>query len=125
MADPFTPRAPIAALTDALDQGHTMSRGLLETALDRANVRPVKGKVFVKSLADTARGEADASDALRKADVPPRPLEGLPISVKDLFDIKGQVIAGSRVAEVDPPAAADAPAIARLRAGRSSSTGPT
>lgn len=44
-------------------------------------------------------------------------LAGLPISVKDLFDIEGvTTLAGSTALADRPPAARDAPAIARLRA---------
>ena len=46
-----------------------------------------------------------------------RPLAGLAISVKDLFDIAGQPTpAGSRVLADAPPAAADSAAVARLTA---------
>jgi Asp-tRNA(Asn)/Glu-tRNA(Gln) amidotransferase A subunit family amidase len=44
-------------------------------------------------------------------------LSGVPVSFKDLFDVAGQVTkAGSKVLENAPAAAADCPAIARLRA---------
>ena len=50
----------------------------------------------------------------------PRPrrrrFAGIPVSIKDLFDIKGQVTrAGSRALDDSPPAEADATAVARLR----------
>ena len=47
----------------------------------------------------------------------PSPYAGIPVSIKDLFDIKGQVTrAGSRALEEDcTPAEADAPVVARLR----------
>ena len=45
------------------------------------------------------------------------PLAGIPVSVKDLFDVAGQVtMAGSTVLATAPPASADAIAVARLRA---------
>ncbi|MDB5929623.1 MAG: Amidase [Polaromonas sp.] len=48
---------------------------------------------------------------------PARPLTGIPVSVKDLFDVAGQVTtAGSTVLASAAPARADAPAVARLRA---------
>jgi aspartyl-tRNA(Asn)/glutamyl-tRNA(Gln) amidotransferase subunit A len=54
---------------------------------------------------------------LRKAGVVRSPVDGLPISVKDLYDVAGDVTrAGSKLLAGAPPAAADAPAIARLRA---------
>lgn len=43
-------------------------------------------------------------------------IEGVPVSIKDLFDVAGEVTrAGSRVLEDSPPAKSDAPAVARLR----------
>ena len=45
------------------------------------------------------------------------PLAGIPVSVKDLFDVAGQTTAaGSTVLSGAPPATADCPAVARLRA---------
>jgi aspartyl-tRNA(Asn)/glutamyl-tRNA(Gln) amidotransferase subunit A len=73
--------------------------------------------VFTALMETSARAEAAASDGLRRAGVPPRPLEGLPISIKDLFDVKGAVTtASSKVLATEPPAEADAPVVARLRA---------
>jgi aspartyl-tRNA(Asn)/glutamyl-tRNA(Gln) amidotransferase subunit A len=44
-------------------------------------------------------------------------LEGVPVSVKDLFDVAGQVTTAGSIALKDaPPAQADAPVVARLRA---------
>jgi aspartyl-tRNA(Asn)/glutamyl-tRNA(Gln) amidotransferase subunit A len=46
----------------------------------------------------------------------PSPFAGIPISIKDLFDIKGQVTrAGSRALDDSPPAESDAPVVSRLR----------
>ena len=60
---------------------------------------------------DAARASAARADARR------HPLAGLAVSVKDLFDVAGQVTrAGSRVLDDAPPARADALAVARLRA---------
>lgn len=48
---------------------------------------------------------------------PALPLAGIPVSVKDLFDVEGQVTrAGSTVLAITQPARADAIAVARLRA---------
>src|SRR5260221_12894394 len=55
-------------------------------------------------------------DRLRKANAAPSSFAGIPVSIKDLFDIKGQVTrAGSRALEDSAPAEADAPVVARLR----------
>jgi aspartyl-tRNA(Asn)/glutamyl-tRNA(Gln) amidotransferase subunit A len=72
--------------------------------------------VFLHVDAAAARAAADAHDALRRAGTVLSPLAGIPVSVKDLFDIEGQVTrAGSRVLADAPPAKSDALAVARLR----------
>jgi aspartyl-tRNA(Asn)/glutamyl-tRNA(Gln) amidotransferase subunit A len=54
---------------------------------------------------------------LRRAGIVRSPLDGLPVSVKDLFDVGGEITrAGSRILADAPPAATDAPVVARLRA---------
>src|ERR1700734_1145478 len=61
-------------------------------------------------------GGAGAMDHLRRANAAPSRFAGIPVSIKDLFDIKGQVTrAGSRALDDSPPAEADAPVVARLR----------
>jgi aspartyl-tRNA(Asn)/glutamyl-tRNA(Gln) amidotransferase subunit A len=68
--------------------------------------------------AETARSTADAADARVKAGISLGPLDGTIVTIKDLFDVKGEPTrAGSRI-EVDaPPATVDAPVVRRLRAG--------
>lgn len=72
---------------------------------------PACGHVFLKTMFDEARVAAgDAANAQR-------PLAGLAVSVKDLFDLAGQTTAaGSRALADAPPALADCPAVARLKA---------
>jgi aspartyl-tRNA(Asn)/glutamyl-tRNA(Gln) amidotransferase subunit A len=54
---------------------------------------------------------------LRKAGYVASPLAGLPVSLKDLFDVSGErTLAGSKALDDSPPAARDAPVVSRLRA---------
>ncbi len=72
--------------------------------------------MFLEVDAASARAAADAHDRLRAAGTVLSPLAGIPVSVKDLFDVAGQVTrAGSRLLAGSPPASADAPVVARLR----------
>ena len=68
--------------------------------------------------ADAARAAADAADARAKAGKSLGPLDGAIVSIKDLYDVAGEVTrAGSRVlADEGLVATADAPVVARLRA---------
>ena len=67
---------------------------------------------------DAARAAAEAADARARNHVTLGPLDGAILTIKDLFDVAGEVTrAGSKVlAAHGKPAAVDAPAIHRLRA---------
>ncbi len=108
----------VARLARELADGTTTSRALLEQALARiADPAGEGARAFLKVYAQAARADADHSDRLRRAGIVRSPVEGLPVSVKDLYDVAGDVTrAGSKLLAGEPPAAADAPAIARLRA---------
>ena len=70
---------------------------------------------------DEARAAADAADARARAGISLGPLDGAIISIKDLFDVAGEVTrAGSKgLADDGKPAAQDAPVVRRLRAAGS------
>jgi aspartyl-tRNA(Asn)/glutamyl-tRNA(Gln) amidotransferase subunit A len=110
--------ASIAALARSLARSETTSRAIVEEALARiADPGGEGGRAFTKVHAQSALAAADASDRLRKQGLVPSPLAGLPVSIKDLFDIAGDVTtAGSKVLRDRPAAAVDAVAVARLRA---------
>jgi aspartyl-tRNA(Asn)/glutamyl-tRNA(Gln) amidotransferase subunit A len=108
----------VAQLGTDLDKGSTSSRELLEQALARIGDAAGEGKrAFIKLYADSARHDADHADRLRKAGVRRSAVDGLPVSLKDLFDVAGDVTrAGSRILDKAPAARRDAAAVARLRA---------
>jgi aspartyl-tRNA(Asn)/glutamyl-tRNA(Gln) amidotransferase subunit A len=95
------------------------SRDRLERALTQINNPKGEGaRACLTVYADSAKAAADAADARAKAGQPIGPLDGVIVSIKDLFDVKGEVTrAGSKVlAGEGLVAKADAPAIARLKA---------
>ncbi|MBK8667363.1 MAG: amidase [Burkholderiales bacterium] len=106
----------IESLAAELAAGRTTAVALTEAALARAQDPAGEGaRVFTQIDADRARAAAQASDLLRASGVVRSPLEGLPVSVKDLIDIAGQVTtSGSVVLKDAPPAARNAPVIDRL-----------
>jgi aspartyl-tRNA(Asn)/glutamyl-tRNA(Gln) amidotransferase subunit A len=67
---------------------------------------------------EQAKGAAEAADARARTGVSLGPLDGKIVSLKDLFDVAGEVTrAGSKVlADEGKPATADAPIVQRLRA---------
>ena len=72
----------------AIDKGATTSRALVESCLERAVAASGEGaRTFVHLFADAARAEADAIDRRHRAGIWTGLLGGIPLSVKDLFDL--------------------------------------
>ncbi len=106
----------VAQLASDLAAGRTTSRQLVEAALARIAAAYGEGpRAFLKVYEEAARTDADHADALRKRGVRRSMVDGLPVSLKDLFDVAGDVTrAGSKVLALE--AKQDAAAVARLRA---------
>jgi aspartyl-tRNA(Asn)/glutamyl-tRNA(Gln) amidotransferase subunit A len=109
--------ATLASLAADLDAGRTTARVLVDACLARIADKDGEGeRAFLHVDAEAAIEAAEAMDRLREVKAAPSPFAGIPVSIKDLFDIKGQVTrAGSRALEDSAPATADAPVVARLR----------
>lgn len=105
-------------LATDLSAGSTTAEMLARECLERiADPAGEGARAFIRVYGDAAIAAARASDQARTAGQVASPLAGIPVSIKDLFDIGGEVTrAGSMVLVDSPPAGADAPAIARLRA---------
>ena len=104
----------LAQLARALTVGETTSRALTESALEAI---AIDGRAFTHVDFAGARSSADASDAARARGAVPSSLAGIPISIKDLFDVADKTTAaGSLLLRGQPPAGSDAPVVARLRA---------
>ena len=112
---PNTPT--LATLADDLDSGRTSARKLIDECLARIADTTGEGmRAFIHVDAEAAIEAAEAMDRLREVKAAPSPFAGIPVSIKDLFDINGQVTrAGSRALDDSAPAEADASAVARLR----------
>src|SRR5437588_5394963 len=109
--------ATLASLAADLLSGATSSRKLVEQCLAKIADPAGEGqRVFIHVDKDAALEAADAMDRLREVNAAPSPFAGIPVSIKDLFDIRGQVTrAGSRALEDSAPAETDATVVARLR----------
>lgn len=107
----------IRELQRGLASGALKARALVEEALARIAAAEEAGPVFLHLAAGRARAEADDIDRRRAAGDALGPLAGIPIAVKDLYDIAGEPTrAGSMTLADAPPAARDGTALARLRA---------
>jgi aspartyl-tRNA(Asn)/glutamyl-tRNA(Gln) amidotransferase subunit A len=84
-----------------------------------ARIRDPSGQgspTFLTVYADAARAAADAADRRARDGASLGPLDGVIVSIKDLFDAAGEPTrAGSKTLEGAPPAVADAPVVQRLR----------
>ena len=105
-------------LTEArqrIQQGSASAESLLEASAEAARA-PLSTHAFISLRIEAAQMAARQIDRSRASGLPVPALAGLSISIKDLFDVAGEVTsAGSIVLASDPPAAADAPAVKRLR----------
>lgn len=103
----------IAARLEAGEPSLTLIGRCLDRIKDPAGEG---GRTFLKVYGERARTIAGAIDALRRHGAAPSGFAGIPISIKDLFDVAGDVTtAGSMALRQAPPAARDAGAITRLR----------
>src|SRR5690606_11877897 len=107
----------LSELSARLASGRSSAEELVEQALARIADKAGEGsRVFISVSAESARATARHVDRLRSLGVRLPAFAGIPVSVKDLFDIAGEVTrSGSQVLSDAKPAAADAPAVARLR----------
>jgi aspartyl-tRNA(Asn)/glutamyl-tRNA(Gln) amidotransferase subunit A len=90
----------------------------LEAALARIDDPAGEGaRACLTVYRESARAAAQAADARAKAGISLSPLDGAIVSIKDLFDVAGEVTrAGSKVlAEEGAPVTSDAAVVRRLR----------
>ncbi|MGH8139866.1 MAG: amidase [Steroidobacteraceae bacterium] len=108
----------LARLACSLAAARITSRELVEACLANITAAPGEGaRAFTKVHTQQALAAADFHDRMRKLGAAPSAFAGIPISVKDLFDLAGDVtLAGSKVLQDTAPATRDALAVARLKA---------
>ncbi len=111
--------ASIATLQASLtgSSAHAGSHEALITQLLESAAGPAAEAVFTTLLPELALAAARDADARQARGEPLPLLAGLPVTVKDLYDIDGRTtMAGSTLRAGAPPADADALAVTRLRA---------
>src|SRR5438105_3883597 len=98
-----------------LQSGRVRSRDLVERVLERIEAWQPSTNAFIQVWADEALAEADRVDAARASGADPGPWAGVPIAVKDLYDVAGRETNGCSRAYAGRIPEADAPIITRLR----------
>ena len=108
----------LASLATQLSRQQTTSRQLVTDCLTRISANAGEGaRVFLKVYGEQALATADFYDRMRQQGARLNPFAGIPVSVKDLFDVAGDTtLAGSTLLKGAPVAERDARAVSRLRA---------
>ena len=103
-------------LADDLHHARSSSRDLVESCLARIAATDGEGaRVFLKVRAEAALAAAETHDRERRAGRARTRFAGIPISIKDLFDIEGDITtAGSTLLRDAAPAVRDAASVARV-----------
>ena len=115
----------LSTLRMRIAAGHTSHQALVEHALAGA-AAPAAQHVFTRLYAQAALAAARHADAALKAGVQLPALAGLPVTIKDLYDVAGETtMAGSVVRRGAAPAAHDSVAVQRLRAQGAAIVGKT
>jgi Asp-tRNA(Asn)/Glu-tRNA(Gln) amidotransferase A subunit family amidase len=84
--------------------GRLRARDVAEARLADIAARSPTFNAFTEITAARARAEADAVDAAVAAGRDPGPLAGVPVAVKNLFDLQGiATLAGSKIERDTPP----------------------
>ena len=103
-------KADLIATRQAIRAGSTTAQAAAEVCLAVAQ-SPACQHAFMQLTPEALQRTANQPQAGQS------PLAGLAVSIKDLFDVQGQLTqAGSIVLKNQPPAQADCQAVARLRA---------
>jgi aspartyl-tRNA(Asn)/glutamyl-tRNA(Gln) amidotransferase subunit A len=101
----------------SLASGETTARALVEQSLARiADPAGEGSRAFLTVYGDQALAQADLMDAARKKNLPLPPFAGIPLAIKDLYDVKGETTrCASHVRDGEAAAAEDAETVAHMR----------
>ncbi len=111
-------KSTLASLADDLAASRISSRQLVSDCLARISAPGGEGsRAFLKVYGEQAFATAEFYDRMRQQGAHLSRFAGIPVSIKDLFDVAGDTtLAGSTVLKGAPAAERDAIAVARLRA---------
>lgn len=103
-------------MTADLDAGATTAADLLDAALRAVRTAPARN-ALITTTSERAEREAVSSDQRRARGAPLSPLDGVPITYKDLFDVEGTVTTGGSQSRLGTGAARrDSALVARCAA---------
>ncbi len=98
-----------------MEAGRASSSEQVELCIARIDDPMGEGiRTFTTVWREQARDVAAAQDTLLRSGYRASPIAGIPVSIKDLLDVKGEVTRAGALALDDMPAACDAPVVSRL-----------
>ena len=117
--DPHTARyLSFAEARPSFANGNDSPRGFLERCIEQIEALEPKVKAFVRLDLAGARKAADESNARWRAGHARSLVDGLPVGIKDCFDVRGMPTeCNSGLFAGDPPASVDAAHVDALRRG--------
>jgi aspartyl-tRNA(Asn)/glutamyl-tRNA(Gln) amidotransferase subunit A len=104
----------IADLVRAIATRRTTAEATTDRCLATIADRDPSINAFITVMGDSARARARELDGEIAAGAPPRPLHGVPVSLKDLIDVRGLPTTAASKVRQGHVAAADAPVVTRL-----------
>lgn len=108
--------ATLGELMTSMEDGEWRSSELLDACDSNVHSKDnLQARIYSKRFEGTARAEAEAADWLRAGGVPVGQLAGLPIALKALFDVAGEVTHSGSKGWWQQPAEGDATIVGRLR----------
>ena len=108
---------PAARMTAAIRARELSPVEIFDAVAERIEALEPRVNAFAALDLDAARGAARSAEAAAAGGGALGPLHGVPVTIKDLTDLAGKPTRrGSHTTENAPPAPADAPVVARLKA---------
>ncbi|TNE30690.1 MAG: amidase [Alphaproteobacteria bacterium] len=115
LLQPSETRRSIPEITDMFQSGALSPMELTQDCLNKISVHDEKLNAFCLVTAESALAAARESEKRWRNGTPLSPLDGIPATIKDLFEVKGQVMRQGSYLMPDRPAKADSPVVKNLR----------
>jgi fatty acid amide hydrolase len=103
------------ALAQAIRTGQTTAREAVDACIDRIEAFDLAVNAVVQRRFEQARQEADQADARLAAGEPVGPLHGVPITIKDQFNVAGLATTIGLASRKNVIEGSDGPLVGRLR----------
>lgn len=109
-------RRSLTDIARGIAAGDLTALEVTRAALDRCDRLGAETRALITRMAETALAEAESADRRQAAGAPLGPLHGVPITIKDMFDIAGQPTTAGMPVRAAHRATATATVVERLQA---------